>query len=97
MEKEYSRFVGVGFGNGINQDRVLAILSPEPLPTRRMINEARNNQKLLDSTCGRKTRSVIILDSGHVILCALQCETVTGRLNGNTSEQQDEVESEFEE
>ncbi|MDR2047632.1 MAG: DUF370 domain-containing protein [Clostridiales bacterium] len=75
------KFVGVGFGNIVNRDRVLGVISPDTLPSRRLINDARDNNRVLDATCGRKTRAIIVLDSGHIVLCGLHTETISGRLN----------------
>ncbi|MDR1940126.1 MAG: DUF370 domain-containing protein [Clostridiales bacterium] len=75
------KFVGIGFGNIVNRDRVLGVISPDTLPSRRLINDARDNNKILDATCGRKTRAVVVLDNGHIILCGLHTETIMSRLN----------------
>jgi len=75
------KLINVGFGNIVSSERIIAIVSPESAPIKRMIAEAREKGTLIDATYGRRTRSVIITDSEHIILSALQTETVAGRLN----------------
>ena len=74
------KFINIGFGNIVSAHRVIAIVSPESAPIKRIIQDARDNGKLVDATYGRKTRAVIIMDSEHVILSSVQPETVAGRL-----------------
>ena len=73
--------VHVGFGNIVALNRALAIMSPDSAPIKRMIQESRDKNTLIDLTYGRKTKAVIVLDSGHLVLAALQPETIAGRLN----------------
>ncbi len=73
------KLINVGFSNIVSADRIVAIVSPESAPIKRMIMEARENGALIDATYGRRTRSVIITDSEHIILSALQTETVASR------------------
>ena len=80
------KLISVGFGNIVSADRIIAIVSPESAPINRMIQESRETANLIDSTYGRSTRSVIITDSGHLILSAIQTETVAGRLGGKESD-----------
>ncbi|MBR4933965.1 MAG: DUF370 domain-containing protein [Clostridia bacterium] len=80
------RFVNVGFNNMLNADRVVALVSSDAAPSKRLIQDAKDSGRAVDCTCGRKTRCVIITDSDHVILSALQAETVAGRLNGVDSD-----------
>ncbi len=75
------KLINVGFGNIVSADRIVAIVSPESAPIKRMIMEAREDGALIDATYGRRTRSVIITDSEHIILSALQTETVASRFN----------------
>ncbi len=75
------KLVNIGFGNIVSANRLVAIVSPESAPIKRMIMEARDEGKLIDATYGRRTRAVIFTDSGHVILSAVQPETVAHRLN----------------
>ena len=73
------KLINIGFGNMVSAARVLAIVSPESAPIKRIISDVRDRGQLVDATYGRRTRAVIIMDSGHVILSALQPETVAGR------------------
>ena len=73
------KLINIGFGNMISASRVLAIISPESAPIKRIISDVRERGQLVDATYGRRTRSVIITDSGHVILSALQPETIAAR------------------
>ncbi|MBV1757089.1 MAG: DUF370 domain-containing protein [Dethiosulfatibacter sp.] len=73
------KMINIGFGNIISENRVIAIVSPESAPIKRMITEAREGNKLIDATYGRKTRAVIIMDSNHIVLSAIQPETVAQR------------------
>ena len=75
------RLVNIGFGNIVAADRLIAIVSPESAPIRRLIQEAREDGRLVDGTCGRRTRAVVVMDSGHVGLSAIQPETVANRLD----------------
>jgi len=75
------KLINVGFGNIVSAGRIVAIVSPESAPIKRVINEARDDGLLVDATYGRRTRSVIITDSGHVVLSAVQPETVKHRLD----------------
>ncbi len=73
------RMINIGFGNIVSEDRVIAVISPESAPIKRVINDARDGNKLIDATYGRKTRAVIVMDSNHVVLSAIQPETVAQR------------------
>ena len=75
------QLVNIGFGNIISAERIVAIVSPEAAPIKRMVQEAKDNKTAVDATCGRRTRAVIITDSGHIILSAVQPETVAGRID----------------
>lgn len=74
------KLVNIGFGNIVAANRIVAIVSPESAPIKRIIQEAREKGILIDATYGRRTRAVIVVDSGHVILSAVQPETVANRL-----------------
>ncbi len=74
------KLVNVGYGNMAAVNRVIAIVSPEAAPIRRMIQDARDAGKVVDATCGHKTRAVLVTDSEHVILSPLQPETVAARI-----------------
>ena len=75
------RLVNIGFGNIVSAERIVAIVSPESAPIKRAIQEARDRFVLIDATYGRRTHAVIFTDSGHVILSAVQPETVANRLS----------------
>ena len=75
------KFISIGFGSLVNLDRVVAVVKSDTLPSRRLINDARDSGRLLDATCGRKTRSIVIVDSGQVILCGLNTDTIAASLN----------------
>ena len=76
------KLINIGFGNMVSANRLIAIVSPESAPIKRMVQEARDRGVLVDATYGRRTRAVLITDSDHIILSALQPETVAGRLGG---------------
>ena len=76
------KLINIGFGNMVSAGRLIAIVSPESAPIKRMVQEAREKSVLIDATYGRRTRAVLITDSEHIILSALQPETVAGRLGG---------------
>jgi len=78
------QLVNIGFGNIVCANRIIAIVSPESAPIKRIINEAKENNRLIDATYGRRTRAVIITDSTHVILSAIQPETVAHRFMTKT-------------
>lgn len=77
------RLINIGFGNVVSANRIISIVSPESAPVKRIITVARDNNKLVDATYGRRTRAVIITDSDHVVLSAVQPETVGGRVISN--------------
>ncbi len=83
------KLINIGFGNMINAERMIAIVSPDSSPVKRMITEAREQGNLIDATCGRRTRAVIITDSNHVILTYLQTETVANRMDENVNLQKE--------
>ena len=80
------RLINIGFGNLVSAGRLIAIVSPESAPIKRIIQDVRERGELIDATYGRRTRAVIIMDSGHVILSALQPETVSARMIGRSEE-----------
>jgi len=84
------KLINIGFGNMISASRLIAIVSPESAPIKRIVQEAKENGVLIDATYGRRTRAVIIMDSDHVILSAIQPETVAGRLDDSEEEDDDE-------
>ncbi len=74
------QLINIGFGNIVSANRIIAIVSPESAPIKRIVQEAKDEGTAIDATYGRKTRAVIIMDSGHVVLSSIQPETVAGRL-----------------
>ena len=88
------KFINIGFGNMVSVSRVISLTSPDSAPMKRLIQDAKDAGRAIDATCGRKTRSVILTDSDHVILSALQPETVANRLNGQTDGGDDKEEDE---
>ena len=88
------KLITIGFGNMVSANRLIAIVSPESSPIKRIVQEAREKGSLIDATYGRRTRAVIIMDSDHVILSAVQPETVANRLN-DSDDVEDEMEDEL--
>jgi len=88
------KLINIGFGNMVSAGRIIAIVSPESAPIKRIVSDAREKNLLIDATYGRRTRAVIIADNGCIILSAIQPETVAGRLIGkneqDTGDQSDE-------
>lgn len=80
------KLINIGFGNMVSTNRLIAIVSPESAPIKRIIQEARDKGLLIDATYGRRTRAVIIMDSDHVVLSAIQPETVANRLDEDEDE-----------
>ena len=81
-----NNLVNIGFGNFVNSNRVITILSPDSAPLKRLKEEARAEKKLVDATYGRRTRAIIITDSNHVILSSIQPETIAQRFNIATAQ-----------
>ena len=84
------KLINIGFRNMISASRLITIVSPESAPIKRIIQDAKDKGRLIDATYGRRTRAVIIMDSDHVILSAVQPETVAGRLNSDDDEVADD-------
>ena len=84
------KLIPIGFGNMVSAGRLIAIVSPESAPIKRMVQEARDRGVLIDASFGRRTRAVLVMDSGHIVLSALQPETVAGRLGGRDAEPSEE-------
>lgn len=74
------KFINIGYGNMVAVDRIVTLASPDSAPIKRIIQDAKDSGRVIDVSCGRKTRAVIITDSDHVILSALQSETIANRL-----------------
>ena len=86
------KLINIGFGNIVAANRIVAIVSPDSAPIKRIILESREKGTLIDATYGRRTRAVVIVDSGHVVLSAVQPETVAHRLAAKESQQGEVVE-----
>ena len=91
-----ARLVNIGFGNLVNADKVLAVVSPDAAPVKRMVSRAREDGTLIDATQGRRTKAVLVLDEGSILLSALQTDTVFRRFHAGiqTMEERDEAEDE---
>lgn len=87
------KLLNVGFGNMVNTARMVAIVSPDSAPVKRLVQDARDAGRVIDATCGRRTRAVIVMDSDHVVLSPLQPETVAGRM-GDKAKSTDEEDME---
>lgn len=87
------RLINIGFGNMVSASRLVAIVSPESAPIKRVVQDARDRGTLIDATYGRRTRAVLVMDSEHVILSAVQPETVANRLNDKDEDVEEELEA----
>ncbi|MBU0485973.1 MAG: DUF370 domain-containing protein [Proteobacteria bacterium] len=85
------RMINIGFGNSVVAGRILAVVNPKSSPMKKLRDEARDQKKLIDVTEGRRTRSIIILDSNHVILSSVQPETITQRFTPASEQKLEEV------
>ncbi len=88
------KFINVGFGNMVAAERVVALANPDSAPIKRLIQDSKDDGRAIDVTCGRRTRAVIITDSEHVILSAIQTETIANRLDSTGGEDDGDEESE---
>ena len=86
------KFINIGFGNMVAADRIITIVSPDSAPVKRLIQDAKDTGRVIDVSCGRRTRSVIITDSEHVILSAIRSETIANRLESNMADDEEEPE-----
>jgi regulator of extracellular matrix RemA (YlzA/DUF370 family) len=77
------KFINIGFGNMVSAQRIVAIASPDSAPIKRLVQDAKEDGRVIDASCGRRTRSVIVTDSEHIILSAIQTETITNRLTSD--------------
>lgn len=88
------KFINIGFGNMVSANRIVAIAGPDSAPVKRLVQDAKEDNRVIDVSCGRRTRAVIITDSDHVILSAIQAETISNRLayddSSDDSEESDE-------
>lgn len=86
------KFINIGFGNMVASDRIVTIVSPESAPIKRLVQDAKDSGRVIDVSCGRRTRAVIITDSEHVILSAIQSETIANRLDSNDVDDESDLE-----
>ena len=89
MEEITCGFINIGYGNIISSNRIISIITPGAAPIKRLVQEAKEKSLVIDATSGRKTRAVIIMDTGHIILSAVQPETVVSRLNKDILEKEE--------
>lgn len=82
------KFINIGFGNMVSAERMVALVSPESAPIKRLIQDAKDSGRVIDVTCGRRTRAVVITDSEHVILSAIQAETIANRLDNEDADEE---------
>ncbi len=75
------KLINIGFGNIVSADKIVTIVNPDAAPIKRLIQEAKDNKTAIDATCGRKTRAVIVTDSGYLVLSAIQPETIAARID----------------
>ena len=83
------QLINIGFGNVVSASRLIAIVNPDAAPVKRLIQESREKGTLIDATCGRKTRAVIVMDSGSIILSAIQPETISARAANRPDAEED--------
>jgi hypothetical protein len=88
------KLINIGFGNMVSSDRLIAIVSPDSAPIKRIIQDVREKGMLVDASYGRRTRAVLLMDSGHVILSAIQPETVAGRVESKAGSESEADEDE---
>ena len=86
------KFINVGVGNLVSAGRIVAIAGPESAPVKRLVQDAKDDGRVIDVSCGRRTRAVIITDSDHVILSAIQAETITNRLASDIADDEEDPE-----
>ena len=84
------KFVNVGFNNMVNAERVIAVISPDSAPAKRLIQDAKDQGRAIDCTSGRKTRCVVVMDTDHIVLSAIQSETISSRLGSAAEESEAE-------
>lgn len=84
------RMINIGYGNMVSADRIVTVISPDSAPIKRLVQEAKDDGRAIDATYGRKTRAVIVMDSGHIILSSLITDTLASRINENGGAGEDE-------
>ena len=87
------KFINIGFGNLVSAHRIVAIAAPDSAPIKRLVQDGRDRDRVVDVTCGRRTRAVILTDSGHIVLSAIQPETISNRMSDEaTNDEEEETE-----
>lgn len=86
------KFINIGFGNLVSAHRIVTIAAPDSAPIKRLVQDGRDRDRVVDVTCGRRTRAVILTDSGHIILSAIQPETISNRLCDDSNNDEEETE-----
>ncbi len=86
------KFINIGFSNMVSANRIVAIANPDSAPIKRLVQDAKDDNRIIDVSCGRRTRAVIITDSEHIILSAIQPETISNRLADGADDTDDEDE-----
>lgn len=86
-----SKLINIGFGNVVNSSKIIGIISPEAAPIKRMVQAAKDAGTAVDATCGRRTKSVIVMDSGHLMLSSLLPETIATRVNSVNQKELNDV------
>ncbi len=86
------QLLNIGFGNVVSADKIISIVSPEAAPIKRLVQESKDNKTAIDATCGRRTRAVLIMNSGHIILSAIQPETLASRLDNDITKEENNIE-----
>lgn len=84
------KFINIGFGNMVAADRIVTIVSPDSAPVKRLVQDAKDSGRVIDVSCGRRTRAVIITDSEHVILSSIQSETIANRVDDTAIDEETE-------
>mgnify|MGYP000393930031 CR=1 FL=1 len=84
------RMINIGYGNMVSADRIVTVISPDSAPIKRLIQEAKDDGRAIDATYGRKTRAVLVMDSGHIVLSSLITDTLAARINENGGSDEDE-------
>ena len=84
------KLINIGYGNMISSQRIVTIVSPDSAPIKRLVQEAKDDGRAIDATFGRKTRAVIVMDSGHIVLSSLVTDTLAARINENGGSDEDE-------
>ena len=85
-----ARLINIGFGNMVNEDKIISMVSTDAAPIKRMIQGARDEGLAIDATCGRRTRTVLVMESGHLVLSALTTDTIANRCGGRSDGREEE-------